>query len=68
MESEKRFVMWCGLAARLLELPAMILAAGAVSDPLDACNVAWDSPSKNSPGLMPIGNGDIGMNAWLRLW
>ena len=29
---------------------------------LDNCNVIWDSPSKNSLGSMPAGNGDIGIN------
>lgn len=28
-------------------------------------NVRWDSPSKDSNGSMPIGNGDIGLNAWV---
>lgn len=32
---------------------------------LDAHNVVWDSPSGNANGSMPIGNGDIGMNAWV---
>jgi hypothetical protein len=27
-------------------------------------NVAWDSPSENSLGSMPAGNGDIGINLW----
>ena len=35
------------------------------ADPLDACNVVWDSPSKDSGGSMPLGNGDIGLNAWV---
>ncbi len=34
-------------------------------DPLDASNVLWDSPSTNSSGSMPLGNGDIGLNAWV---
>jgi alpha-L-fucosidase 2 len=25
----------------------------------------WDSPSKDSKGSMPIGNGDIGLNVWV---
>ncbi len=29
------------------------------------CNVIWDSPSQNSSGSMPLGNGDIGMNVWV---
>ena len=32
---------------------------------LDACNVVWDSPSKDSFGSMPLGNGDIGLNVWV---
>jgi len=28
-------------------------------------NVIWDSPSKNSMGSMPAGNGDIGINLWV---
>ena len=35
------------------------------SDPLDACNVVWDTPSEDHNGSMPIGNGDIGMNVWV---
>lgn len=27
-------------------------------------NVVWDSPSENSFGSMPLGNGDIGLNVW----
>ncbi|MFH0990680.1 MAG: DUF5703 domain-containing protein [bacterium] len=28
-------------------------------------NVRWDSPSKDYNGSMPLGNGDIGLNAWV---
>jgi hypothetical protein len=31
---------------------------------LDKYNVVWDSPSKDSSGSMPIGNGEIGLNVW----
>lgn len=34
-------------------------------DPLDACNVVWESPSADYNGSMPIGNGDIGANVWV---
>ena len=34
------------------------------ADPLDAQNVVWTTPSKDSSGSMPIGNGDIGLNVW----
>lgn len=32
---------------------------------LSRYNVTWDSPSLNSAGSMPLGNGDIGVNAWV---
>ena len=41
-------------------------AAGpTAADPLDRFNVVWDSPSGDAHGSMPIGNGDIGINAWV---
>jgi alpha-L-fucosidase 2 len=30
-----------------------------------ARTVAWDSPSENARGSMPLGNGDIGANVWV---
>jgi hypothetical protein len=32
---------------------------------LAAYNVVWNSPSLNSKGSMPLGNGDIGVNVWV---
>ena len=32
---------------------------------LAAYDVVWDSPSRNPSGSMPLGNGDIGINAWV---
>jgi len=32
---------------------------------LDRCNVVCDSPSADAKGSMPLGNGDIGLNAWV---
>ena len=32
---------------------------------LDSCNVSWDSPGGTSSNSMPLGNGDIGLNAWV---
>ena len=34
------------------------------ADSIDAQNVVWTTPSKDSSGSMPIGNGDIGLNVW----
>src|SRR5512139_4022299 len=51
---------------------ALILAAvsatpfwPAAIDPLDAYNVVWTTPSKDSSGSMPLGNGEIGVNLWV---
>jgi len=35
------------------------------ADPLGSYNVVWDSPSKDAHGSMPLGNGDVGINAWV---
>jgi hypothetical protein len=46
----------------------VLLAAGAATifgqHPVDAYNVVWTSPSKDSSGSMPLGNGDVGLNVW----
>ena len=63
--------MGMGKAVRLTTLAcqcAVASAAGRDLQPdqlLDACNVVWDSPSTNSAGSMPLGNGDLGLNVWL---
>jgi hypothetical protein len=33
--------------------------------PIDGFNVVWDSPSRDHHGSMPLGNGDIALNAWM---
>ena len=51
-----------------IALGAVLPTAQAAMNPqseLDRCNVVWDSPSTNSAGSMPLGNGDIGVNAWV---
>ena len=42
-----------------------LAACDAAGDPLDACNVTWAGPSRDSGGSMPLGNGDIGVNLWV---
>jgi len=39
--------------------------AGEAPSTLDDYNVVWDSPSVDHHGSMPLGNGDIGLNAWV---
>lgn len=58
---------------RAIQLHTIFLFAGltcfsAGFDPLgelDRYNVVWTSPSANAHGSMPIGNGDVGINAWV---
>jgi len=30
-----------------------------------SCNVVWTSPSRDSSGSMPLGNGELGANVWM---
>lgn len=54
------------LAAALLLVPsAFAQLLSTARHPLDQYNVVWDTPSGDSSGSMPIGNGDIGVNAWV---
>ena len=64
-----------------LVLSSILLTAGALSaatsgveaatanpaleTALAAHNVVWDTPSKDAHGSMPLGNGDVGINAWV---
>jgi alpha-L-fucosidase 2 len=51
-------------AVLLLGVSTAVLAA-VPPDALDASNVVWSSPSTNSAGSMPLGNGDLGLNVWV---
>jgi alpha-L-fucosidase 2 len=60
--------------SRLLSILVMMSIAMAFScargghDPLrslERYDVTWDSPSRDSWGTMPAGNGDIGINVWV---
>jgi hypothetical protein len=45
---------------------ALTLTAWATEEhPMDRYNVAWDSPSEDYNGSMPIGNGDLAANVWV---
>ncbi len=48
-------------------LAALALSAPVSENPCDMTpyNVVWNSPSTDSSGSMPLGNGDIGLNAWI---
>ena len=49
---------------RLLVLAAIAFTAWGQNS-VEAYNVVWTSPSKDSSGSMPVGNGDIGANVWV---
>ena len=49
------------LQALLFTSTSLLTAAG---PGLDACNVEFTAPVKDSRGSMPLGNGDIGLNVW----
>ncbi len=58
-----RFLFGAGMAVAC----ALACGSGAAqaADPLDASNVVWMTPSTNSSGSMPLGNGDLGINLWV---
>jgi len=41
------------------------IVSRAIAAPIDAYDVVWDSPSADHHGSMPLGNGDIALNAWM---
>ena len=53
----------------IIMLSAWLCAVGAVTragEPsVGQYDVVWTSPSRNSSGSMPLGNGDVGLNVWV---
>jgi hypothetical protein len=49
----------------LLTLCGAQILHAAVPGDLDRYNVIWTTPSKDSSGSMPIGNGEVGLNLWV---
>ncbi|MFO7974833.1 MAG: DUF5703 domain-containing protein [Candidatus Hydrogenedentota bacterium] len=62
-----RFIMKKILMICLLSLGvATVLVAGDGNERASDCNVVvWESPSRDCRGSMPLGNGDIALNAWV---
>ena len=51
-----------------LVVSMLALASGATGEmdmTIDTLNVVWNSPSPDHHGSMPLGNGEIGLNAWM---
>jgi len=48
-----------------ISLLSLLLTASTYAASVSDYNVVWETPSRNSSGSMPIGNGDIGANVWV---
>ena len=46
-------------------LAILLVANSLTAASPDRYNVVWDTPSEGPSGSMPLGNGDIGLNAWI---
>ena len=53
------------LASRILLVCFLAPMGAAAGDGPQRYDVVWDSPSANASGSMPLGNGDVGVNAWV---
>lgn len=53
------------LCARIVSCLLTWCAVGVGVAASDSFNVVWDAPSKDHHGSMPLGNGDISLNAWV---
>ncbi|MBL9136631.1 MAG: hypothetical protein JNK85_12210 [Verrucomicrobiales bacterium] len=54
---------WCWCLIPWMAAASAVAATKA--DPLAECNVLWSTPSSNTWGSMPLGNGDVAANAWV---
>jgi alpha-L-fucosidase 2 len=52
-------VLWLAI------LSAAWAGASAAGGSMERYNVVWNTPSKDSSGSMPLGNGDIGLSVWV---
>lgn len=55
----------CTIAALALLAGCRSLDGASAPQELDSYNVVWQSPSADSAGSMPIGNGTLGANTWV---
>ena len=61
----KRTWRWLAIVSAVSTFAICATPSAAQTPTLDDLNVVWDSPSTDSWGSMPIGNGDIGLNVWV---
>ena len=55
-------VAWLAGGAAMAASPA---EDQALAERMSAYDVVWETPSNDAAGSMPLGNGDIGINAWV---
>ena len=53
------------LLVAVAALMALNARSGAADAPRSPYEVVWDSPSEDSGGTMPLGNGEVALNAWI---
>lgn len=46
-------------------LPLLLVVLTGIAQAVEPTNIVWNSPSKDHRGSMPLGNGDISLNAWV---
>lgn len=65
MKNTTRSWLMCIVLAAILPGVVNLSAAESVKGYPDSYNTVWKSPSEDCHGSMPLGNGDIGLNAWV---
>lgn len=67
MSFNKQYKSLFIMRRQLLTLFVLFFYVGlyAQSDLVNEYSISWDSPSENSSGSMPIGNGEFGANVWM---
>ncbi|HQH74246.1 MAG TPA: DUF5703 domain-containing protein, partial [bacterium] len=61
----QRFTVLACMAAIISGIPGLGLSSPGSEDPAGRYDVVWDSPGGGPAGSVPLGNGDIGLNAWV---
>jgi len=68
LRRRRLLILLAATAAAAMAAPAPAPAGeprAAGASPTDIYNVVWETPGADSSGSMPLGNGDVGLNAWV---
>ena len=58
-------LFWPIFPTLLVSALGLVAAAAEPAPPPSPYEVVWDSPSQDYNGTMPLGNGEVALNAWL---